>query len=99
MSIVSSNRYYDLIENGLDLAIRTRQVEADSSITIRRLGETRRLLAASPEYLQRRGSAAPGRAYRARSDAVHARRQLERVQLQTQSRDCRGESRWRDHRQ
>lgn len=55
IEIVSSNRYYDIIENGLDLAIRTRRVEADSSITIRRLGETRRLLAASPEYLARRG--------------------------------------------
>ena len=52
---MSSNRYYDIIENGLDLAIRTRRVEADSSITIRRLGETRRLLAASPEYLAERG--------------------------------------------
>lgn len=55
IEIVSSNRYYDIIENGLDLAIRTRRVEADSSITIRRLGETRRLLAASPKYLERRG--------------------------------------------
>jgi DNA-binding transcriptional LysR family regulator len=55
IEIVSSNRYYDIIENGLDLAIRTRRVEADSSITIRRLGETRRLLAASPDYLERRG--------------------------------------------
>ncbi|ALN75128.1 LysR family transcriptional regulator [Aureimonas sp. AU20] len=55
IEIVSSNRYYDIIENGLDLAIRTRRVEADSSITIRRLGETRRLLAASPDYLAQRG--------------------------------------------
>lgn len=55
IEIVSSNRYYDIIENGLDLAIRTRRVEADSSITIRRLGETRRLLAASPAYLADRG--------------------------------------------
>lgn len=58
IEIISSNRYYDIIENGLDLAIRTRRVEADSSITIRRLGETRRLLAASPEYLERRGTPA-----------------------------------------
>ena len=56
IEIVASNRYYDIIENGLDLAIRTRRVEADSSITIRRLAETRRLLAASPQYLDRRGS-------------------------------------------
>ncbi|MCY1325939.1 HTH-type transcriptional regulator DmlR [compost metagenome] len=53
--VVSSNRYYDIIENGVDVAIRTRRVEADSSITIRRLAETRRLLAASPTYLERRG--------------------------------------------
>jgi len=44
------------VENGLDLAVRTRRVEADSSITIRRLAETRRLLAASPDYLARRGT-------------------------------------------
>jgi len=56
VEVVASNRYYDLIENGLDLAIRTRRVEADSSIQIRRLAETRRLLAASPEYLERRGT-------------------------------------------
>ncbi|CAN7234950.1 LysR substrate-binding domain-containing protein [Rhizobium sp. LjRoot254] len=56
VEVVVSNRYYDLIENGVDLAIRTRRVEADSSITIRRLAETRRLLAASPEYLARRGT-------------------------------------------
>ncbi|NHT78774.1 LysR family transcriptional regulator [Rhizobiaceae bacterium CRRU44] len=55
IEIISSNRYYDIIENGLDLAIRTRRVEADSSITIRRLGETRRLLAASADYLSRKG--------------------------------------------
>lgn len=53
--VVSSNRYYDIIENGVDIAIRTRRVEADSSITIRRLAETRRLLAATPEYIKRRG--------------------------------------------
>ena len=58
IEIVSSNRYYDIIENGLDLAIRTRRVEADSSITIKRLGETRRLLAASPTYLAERGAPA-----------------------------------------
>lgn len=50
-----SNRYYDLVENGLDLAIRTRRSEVDSSVTIRKLAETRRLIAASPDYLERRG--------------------------------------------
>ena len=56
VEVVASNRYYDLIENGLDLAIRTRRVESDSSITIRRLAETRRLLAATPEYLAQHGT-------------------------------------------
>ncbi|TBC60645.1 LysR family transcriptional regulator (plasmid) [Rhizobium beringeri] len=56
VEVLVSNRYYDLIENGVDLAIRTRRVEADSSVTIRRLAETRRLLAASPDYLAKRGA-------------------------------------------
>lgn len=56
VEIVASNRYYDIIENGLDLAIRLRRVEADSSITIRRLARCRRLLAASPDYLEHRGT-------------------------------------------
>lgn len=51
----ASNRYYDLLENGVDLAVRTRRVESDSTVTIRRLAETRRLLAASPDYLAEHG--------------------------------------------
>jgi DNA-binding transcriptional LysR family regulator len=50
-----SNRYCDIIESGLDLAIRTRLVEMDSSVTIRKLAETPRLLAASPEYIEKHG--------------------------------------------
>lgn len=46
-----ANRYYDLIDNNIDVAIRTREYEHDSSITIRRLAATRRILAASPGYL------------------------------------------------
>jgi DNA-binding transcriptional LysR family regulator len=56
VEIVTANRYYDLIENGIDVAIRTREYEADSNITVRRLAETRRILAASPQYLQRHGT-------------------------------------------
>jgi len=56
IEIIAANRYHDLIENGIDVAIRTREVEADSNITVRRLAETRRLLAASPQYLQRHGT-------------------------------------------
>jgi DNA-binding transcriptional LysR family regulator len=56
VEIVAMNRYYDIIENGIDVAIRMREVEADSNITVRRLAQTRRLLAASPQYLQRHGT-------------------------------------------
>jgi DNA-binding transcriptional LysR family regulator len=56
VEIVTANRYFDLIENGIDVAFRTREYEADSNITVRRLAETRRILAASPQYLQRHGT-------------------------------------------
>ncbi|HZG27017.1 MAG TPA: LysR family transcriptional regulator [Ensifer sp.] len=50
-----SNRYCDLIESGLDLAIRTRRVEADSSVTMRKLAEVPRILTATPAYLAAHG--------------------------------------------
>ena len=53
--VEAANRYLDLIDNGIDVAIRTREFEPDSDITIRRLAETRRILAASPAYLERHG--------------------------------------------
>lgn len=56
VELTASNRYYDIIENGIDVAIRTRRVESDSTVTTRRLAETRRLLAASPAYLERHGT-------------------------------------------
>lgn len=55
VEIIAANRYLDIIENGVDVAIRTRQVEADSNITIRRLAETRRVLTASPAYIAEHG--------------------------------------------
>jgi DNA-binding transcriptional LysR family regulator len=53
--VVAANRYLDIIDNNVDVAIRTREYEADSNITIRRLAEMRRVLAASPGYLERNG--------------------------------------------
>ncbi|TFY99976.1 LysR family transcriptional regulator [Ramlibacter rhizophilus] len=53
--VETANRYLDLIDNNIDVAVRTRESEPDSNITIRRLAETRRILAASPGYLSRRG--------------------------------------------
>ena len=55
VDVVVSNRYYDLLENGIDVAVRTRESEGDSNTTVRRLAETKRVLAASPQYLQRHG--------------------------------------------
>lgn len=54
--IEAANRYYDIIDNNIDLAIRTREYEPDSSVTIRRLAETRRILAASPGYIGEHGA-------------------------------------------
>jgi DNA-binding transcriptional LysR family regulator len=54
--IETANRYLDLIDNNIDVAIRTREFEPDSNITIRRLAETRRILAASPGYLAKAGT-------------------------------------------
>ena len=53
--IESANRYLDIIDNNIDVAVRTREVEPDSSISIRRLAETRRILTASPRYVARHG--------------------------------------------
>jgi DNA-binding transcriptional LysR family regulator len=54
--IETANRYPDLIDANIDVAIRTREFEPDSTITIRRLAETRRILAASPGYFSRMGT-------------------------------------------
>ncbi|WP_370539672.1 substrate binding domain-containing protein [Achromobacter sp. UMC71] len=50
-----SNPYHDLIDNNIDVAIRTREFERDSNVTIRRLAATRRILAASPGYINTYG--------------------------------------------
>lgn len=55
VEIIAANRYLDIIENGVDVAIRNRQVEADSNITIRRLAQTRRVLTAAPSYIAEHG--------------------------------------------
>lgn len=55
VAITAANRYFDLIDSGIDVAIRTREHEADSGLVIRRLAQTRRILAASPDYLARHG--------------------------------------------
>lgn len=53
--IEAANRYPDLLESGVDLAIRTREFEEDSSIIVRRLATTRRPITAAPSYLAEAG--------------------------------------------
>ncbi|MDX3906368.1 MAG: LysR substrate-binding domain-containing protein [Pigmentiphaga sp.] len=53
--IEAANRYPDLLESGMDLAIRTREFENNSSIIVRRLATTRRPITAAPSYLERAG--------------------------------------------
>ncbi|WP_338069162.1 LysR family transcriptional regulator [Pararobbsia silviterrae] len=55
LSLTAANRYVDLIDSGVDIAVRTREHESESGLVIRRLGATRRVLAASPDYLERHG--------------------------------------------
>ncbi|USD36799.1 LysR family transcriptional regulator [Ferrimonas sp. SCSIO 43195] len=51
LDVIASGRVENLIEEGIDLAIRVGQLE-DSSLVSRRLGECRFQVVASPSYLQ-----------------------------------------------
>ena len=53
--VEAANRYLDIIDNNIDVAIRNREYEPDSNITIRRLAGTRRILVAAPAYLSKHG--------------------------------------------
>ncbi len=53
--VIVSDRVVDLIEEGFDLAIRVGPVGSDRLVA-RRLGSMRLVLAASPDYLKRRGA-------------------------------------------
>lgn len=56
VQITTANRYLDFIESGMDVAIRTKEYEPDSSITVRKLARTWRVMAASPAYLSAHGT-------------------------------------------
>jgi len=52
--LLLADRMVNLVDEGVDLALRIGRLE-DSSLVVRKAGETRRVLVASPEYLERRG--------------------------------------------
>lgn len=55
VELVLNDRNLDLIEEGLDAAVRIGPL-SDSSLLVRRVGEVRRVVVASPAYLARRGT-------------------------------------------
>jgi len=55
IELVLNDRNLDLIEEGLDLAVRIGPL-SDSALKVRRVGEVRRVVVASPTYLAKRGT-------------------------------------------
>jgi DNA-binding transcriptional LysR family regulator len=51
---LSVDRMVNLVDDGIDLALRIGRLE-DSSLIVRKTGETRRVVVASPAYLERHG--------------------------------------------
>jgi len=55
VDLLVSDRFVDLVEEGIDLALRIGEL-ADSSLTARRVGSSPRITVAAPAYLEARGS-------------------------------------------
>jgi DNA-binding transcriptional LysR family regulator len=55
LNIIFTDRHVDLVEEGVDLAIRLGDPGDHASLVGRRLGMQRSVICASPDYLQRRG--------------------------------------------
>lgn len=56
LQVKVTNRRIDLINDGFDVALRVRtRLDEDGSLVLRGFGESRELLVASPEYLDRHG--------------------------------------------
>ena len=53
--LIVSDRFVDLVEDGIDLAIRLGEL-ADSSVIARRIGVSPRVTVATPDYLERTGA-------------------------------------------
>jgi DNA-binding transcriptional LysR family regulator len=55
VALAADDRYVDVIEEGVDLVIRTGHL-ADSGLVRRKLADDRRVVCASPDYVARRGA-------------------------------------------
>ena len=55
IELVLDDRYVDLVNEGIDVALRTGAMP-DSSMTARRIAQDRRIVVATPAYLQRHGT-------------------------------------------
>jgi DNA-binding transcriptional LysR family regulator len=55
VELVLSDRNFDLIDDGFDVAVRIGRL-AESRLVARRVGEVRRILVASPDYVSRKGN-------------------------------------------
>lgn len=54
--VVSTNRRVDLIDEGIDIAMRVRfKLDTDADLVVRSFGHSQQVLVASPAYLDRRG--------------------------------------------
>jgi DNA-binding transcriptional LysR family regulator len=56
LQVLASNRRVDLIEEGVEVAIRVRTIiDTDATLTMRTLGKSRRILVASPAWAEANG--------------------------------------------
>ena len=72
LDMVLSDQFVDLVEEGIDLAIRVGEV-ASPELIAQRIGETRRVALASPDYLERRGTPQTPRDLAAHDCVVYTR--------------------------
>ena len=72
IELVLDDRYVDLINEGIDVALRTGAMP-DSNMTARRIGEGRRLVVATPTYLQRHGTPASPAELTGHQAVIHTR--------------------------
>jgi len=56
VELLLADRYIDLVEEGVDVAVRVSSRLRDSSLVGRKLAEDRTVVCASPAYLERKGS-------------------------------------------